>query len=340
MLIEYTAIKKILYINLAFIGDLLLSVPALRALRKKYPQADIHMLVTPWAMAAAKGNPYVDQIYEYDKKGKHRNIKDLWKLVSILRQEKYDLIISANFALRGALLAKAVGAKYRIGYDAQHAGMFLTHTVSSKRTKVKHESENQLAVLTPLGISTDDFRLEFRIQAEDLINMKNKIQPVASRKMVAICPYGRHPLKSWKLDGYVELLRHLSATLDCYLIGGKQEEEQLRQINERADNRATILAGKLTIGELAAFFSQCSALVTVDTGPMHVACSVGTPVIALFGRTDSKVWGPRGGRDIILKGTIDCIPCHTLNECEHHTCMKQITVDMVINAVQGVLEKE
>lgn len=339
-MIEDRQIKKILYINLAFLGDLLLSVPALRALRERYPQSVIHMLVTPWAMPAALGNPYVDQVYEYDKKGRHRNVKALWELICSLRQEKYDVIISANFAVRGAMLAKVVGAKYRIGYDAQHASFFLTHSVSCQRTVVKHETENQMAVLAPLGVSTKDYSLGFKINPEDIKSVGKKVTLSFTRKNVAICPFGRHPLNSWTMEGYVEVVKQLSEEADCYLIGGKQEEERLQQINDQAGDKAKILAGELTIGELAAFLAQCHTMLTVDTGPMHLAGAVGVPIVALFGRSDPRVWGPRGGKDVILKGDLDCIPCIIPRECEHHSCMKQITVKQVVDTVQAILKME
>jgi predicted lipopolysaccharide heptosyltransferase III len=338
MAVDHTAIHKILYINLAFIGDLVLSTPTIRALRKKYPNAVIDMLVVPWAAQVVGGNPYADHVYIYDKKGAHRNIKNLWHLVSSLRSQKYDLVIAANFAVRGAMLAKVLGARYRVGYDAQHAGIFLTHTVSAKRTTIKHETENQLEVVKPLDIYTNDFSLTYRHNPVDMESMHQKVSISSDRPIVVICPFGRHPLNSWVIEGYVDVVKSLSKVVNCYLIGGKAEKEKLEDINQKAGSCGQVLAGTLTINELAAFLTLSSLVITVDTGPMHIASAVGVPILALFGRSDSRVWGPRAAGDRILKMDLECVPCIIPRECQHHSCMKNLKSDVVIAAALDMLK--
>lgn len=340
MKIDHTRIHKILYINLAFIGDLVLSTPTIRALREKYPDAVIDMLVVPWAAQVVAGNPYADHIYIYDKKGTHRNLKNLRQLISSLRSQKYDVIIAANFAVRGAMLAKVLGARYRLGYDAQHAGIFLTHTVSAKRTNVKHETENQLEVVKPLGIKTNDFTLAYRHNSVDVENMHKKVFRSSDCPIVVICPFGRHPLNSWVNEGYIEVVKELSKVANCYLIGGRAEKERLEEINQKAGNSGQVLAGTLTINELAAFLAVSNLVITVDTGPMHIASAVGVPILALFGRSDSRVWGPRGAEDRILKLDLECVPCITPRECQHHSCMKELKSEVVIAAALEMLKNK
>ncbi|SFM05459.1 glycosyltransferase family 9 protein [Pelosinus propionicus] len=340
MTIDHAAIHKILYINLAFIGDLVLSTPTVRALRNKYPDAVIDMLVVPWSAQVVGGNPYADHVYIYDKKGIHRSIKNLWHLIFSLRSQKYDLVIAANFAVRGAMLAKAIGARYRVGYDAQHAGIFLTHTVSSKRTSVKHETENQLEVLKPLDINTTDFSLAYRHNPVDVESMQKKVSLSSERPIVVICPFGRHPLNSWKIEGYIDVLRSLSAIANCYLIGGKAEAEKLEEINQESGGCVQVLAGTLTINELAAFLALSNLVITVDTGPMHIASAVGVPILALFGRSDSRVWGPRAARDRILKMDLECVPCIVPRECQHHRCMRELKSDVVTATALDMLENK
>jgi len=337
MKMAHGTIRKILYINLAFIGDVLLSTPTIRALRQQYPNAVIDMLVIPWAAQAAVGNPYVNHVYTYDKKGEHRNLKNLWKLILKLRSNHYDIAITTNFAPRGALLAKAIGARVRVGYDTQHAGLFLTHTVSASRVVVRHETENQLAVVKPLGITTSDFSLAFKHNPVDIENMEKKIGISANKAIVVICPFGRHPLNSWSIQGYVDVLTALSRVASCYLIGGTAEKERLDEINGKAGFCGRVLAGELSIGELAAFLVQSSLVITVDTGPMHLAAAVGVPILALFGRSDVRVWGPRAACDQVIKVDLDCAPCITPRECQHHSCMKGIKSDMVIGTALKML---
>lgn len=339
MKINHTHIKKILYINLAFIGDIFLATPTIRALRLKYPNAIIDMLVTPWAAEAASGNPYIDKVLIYDKKGVHRNLKKLWHLVCSLRRGEYDLAISANFAVRGAMMARLISAKYRIGYNAQHASLFLTHTVPSKRLRIKHETENQLEILQPLAIETSDFSLAFNHKQVDIENMREKVQGISGRPVVVICPFGRHPLNSWTMEGYADVIKYLTNVATCYLIGSKGDKGRLTEINKKSDNKAILLAGTLSIGELAAFLAESSLVITVDTGPMHIASAVGTPIIALFGRSDWRIWGPRGEHDKVVRLNLECAPCIVPRECQHHSCMKNLTSNAVIAAALEILKK-
>jgi len=332
-------IKKILYINLAFMGDVIIATPAIRALRKKYPEAIIDMLVTPWAGQVAVGNPYVDHVNLYDKKGKHKNIFELYKLIKNLRRKKYDLAISSNFAIRGALVAFFSGIPYRIGYDTRNAGLFLTHTVSAKRETVKHETENQLEILKPLDITTDDTSLEYRLNQVDIDFIKNKFTNKDKKYRIAICPYGRHPLNSWTDVGYVDVINQLNSLAECFLIGGKNEEISLEKLNTLSENKATILAGTLTMSQLAAFIATCDLMITVDTGPMHIAGAIGTPILALFGRSDPRVWGPCGKYDVVIRSDLECVPCIMPRQCTHHSCMKNITATSVVHTAEEILSK-
>ncbi len=335
-MIKPETIKKILVINLAFLGDIILSTPAIKALNAAYPEAEIHMLVVPATDQIARGNPYVGKVILYDKRGIHRNLLQLWQLVKRLRAEQYDLAVAMNFALRSALMARATGARYRLGYDAQHAASFLTHVADSSRTKVRHETENQLALLAPLGITAEDTSLAFRIDSEAAQKMEQKIKLDSARLAVAICPYGRHPLNSWTDTGYSELIQSLSQVADCYLIGGQAEKEALEKLNSQAGGSTTVLAGTLDVGELAVFLRKIDLLVSVDTGPLHLAGAVGTPILGIFGRSDFRIWGPRGQLDKVVSKQPACWPCYQ-RTCPHHDCMRQLEAREVIERALGML---
>lgn len=331
-------VHKILIINLAFIGDVILSTPVARALRENYPDAQIDMLVVPLTQPIARGNPYIDNALVYDKRGKHKKITELWKLIRFLRSREYDLAVCANFASRGAILAWAAGIRLRAGYDAQQAGWFLTHAASPRRTGICHESENYLDVLKPLGITTNDTSLAFNINPADAASLHLKVPRDWRRPLALVCPIGSYPLKSWTAAGYARLLEHMAELADCYLIGGRGEESQLKDINRLAGDKAGILAGTLNLGELAAFIAESKLLVTVDTGPMHMACAVRVPVAAFFGPTDPRVWGPRGPRDVIFQNIIDCSPCWGRIPCADHRCLEELNEEEVIRMVINLLQ--
>jgi len=331
------SVRRILLINLAFIGDVLLTTPVARALHEAFPNADIDMMTIPLTAPIARGNPYINDVIEYDKRGRHKKIGELLKLIGRIRARRYDLAITANFAPRGAMLAWASRIPVRVGYDAQHAGWFLTHIASAKRPVIRHEAENHLDVLKPLGITTADTSLTLAVDPRDEAALEAKIRRRPDKKLVLICPAGSYPRKSWTVEGYAALVRALEPDADCCLTGGAKEGPLLAEINSAANGLAQVLPGILTLGELAALVKAADLVVTVDTAPLHIAQAVGTPVVALFGPTDPRVWGPRGPRDIVIKAPADCSPCWGRTPCPDHSCMEKIDPQTVTKAARDIL---
>jgi len=334
--------EKILVINLAFIGDVLLSTPMVRALKENYPATSIDMLVVPLTKPIAEGNPYISEVLTYDKKGEHKKIGNLWSLVKTIRNRRYDLAICTNFAPRGAMLAMVAGIPRRIGYDAQNGKWFLTHAVSAKRQAVRHESENYLDVLAPFKISIKDTSLDFKIKNADIETMRDKIKKIFNQDFASpiavICPLGSYSKKNWTTENYVRLIKKLTEKADCYLIGDKSQEKELNIINERAGNLAVVLAEALSLGELTAFISVANLLVSVDTGPMHIAEAVKTPLVALFGPTDPKCWGPRSNKSLVFTASLDCSPCWGKTACQNNRCMQELDEAAIIAATEAILE--
>ncbi|HWR38250.1 MAG TPA: lipopolysaccharide heptosyltransferase II [Patescibacteria group bacterium] len=330
--------SRILIINLAFIGDVLLSTSVARALREHCPQAVIDMLTIPLTQPIAAGNPFVNDVLIYDKRGRHKSVAAAWKLAGELRRRRYDLAVCTNFAPRGAMLARAAGIPRRLGYRAQRGEWFLTGAVAVRRDASRHESEHYLDVLAPLGISTTDTSLAFSVCAADSAAVRQKVVRDWNRPLTLLCPVGSYPQKSWTRAGYARLLRELAVQTDCYLIGGAGEAAELQTINQQAGNVAGVLAGVLTLGELAALLKAARLLVTVDTGPMHLAGAVGTPVAAFFGPTDPRTWGPRGDRDEIFRFPADCAPCWgRVSDCDHR-CLEKLEEEKVIHTILNMLK--
>lgn len=330
-------IHKILIINLAFIGDVILSTPVARALRETYPQAVIDMLVVPVTAGIAELNPYINTVHVYDKKGRHRNWRYAFQLVKKLRTIQYDMVVCTNFALRGAILAWLIGAPYRAGYDAQHGKWFLTHAASARRTVIRHEAENYLDVVKPLGISTSDTSLRLTIAEEDRLAIKQQVVRSPGKPLVLICPAGSYKRKSWTQDGYRRLIRELAPFVDIGLIGGQAEKAYLGELNRMSGNLAQVYGGVFDLRQLAAFINAANLLISVDTAPLHIAQAVGTPVIVLFGPTDPAVWGPRGEKDVVFYSKVHCAPCWGKSADCDHRCMVAIEPDDVVRKAKEML---
>lgn len=330
--------KRILIINLAFIGDVLLSTPVARALRHAYPQARIDMMTVPVAAPLAQRNPYVDEVIVYDKKGQHKKWKALWQLLRQIRSRKYDLAVCTNFALRGAMLAFFCGIPRRLGYAAQHGEWFLTDAVSPVRPPLRHEAENYLDVLQPLGLETTDFSLELALQADDIVSAA-KEKEKADKPIVVLCPAGSYRRKSWTTDGYAKLMQKLSSQVSWYLIGGKAEAPYLQRIASKAAVPVTLWSGTHTLPEVAGLMQQAALVISVDTAALHMAQAVHTPVLGLFGPTDPRIWGPRGAKDRVV-WLQNCQPCWGRGECATQHCLRELPAETVIQTAKEMLAEK
>jgi predicted lipopolysaccharide heptosyltransferase III len=335
-------VKKILVINLAWIGDVVLATPVYRALRSAFPLSEIHLLVVPNTAGIAQCSPFVDKVLIYDKRGRHKKLKDFFRLVRSLRQQVYDLSVATNFALRAPLMGWLAGAKHRAGYDAQHGRWFLSHVASSQRSSIRHETENQLAVLEPLGVSGKDTSLELVVSKTTQRKVDGMLSHLPALPLVALCPFGRYAQKNWSKDECSSAVRQLSAVANCCLIGGEAEAEGLAEINQRSGAVAVEMGGKLTLEELTALLVRARVLISVDTAPVHIAQAVGTPVVTLFGPTDPRIWGPRGEQDVVLTQPLDCSPCHGEIPCKQGRCecLDHIGADTVVHHTLRMLKKK
>jgi lipopolysaccharide heptosyltransferase II len=357
-LIDLTKIQRILVINLAFIGDVLLSFPVVTALKSLCPEAKIDMLVMPLTAPIAAGNPNVDKVLVYDKRGQHKQFLQLFKLIREVRSQHYDLAVCTNFAVRGAMLTWAAGIPTRLGYDRQHGGLFLTHATAADRTPLRHEADNYLDVLQPLPLTAKNSQLYFTVSDHDRQSLAVKVPQLDwNRPIAAICPVGSYSRKSWTIAGNAQLIRRLAEECQVVLIGGNKEAAQLAALrqasltvpaarsdgdNARSFSRDSvlILAGELTLGELAALLAACQVLVSVDTGPMHLAQAVGTPVVALFGPTDPAIWGPRSPQDQVFYDPIACSPCWGKGPCSVNRCLTGIAAEAVIAAALQQIRRQ
>lgn len=333
-----TDYKNILVIDLAFIGDVVLATPVTRALKEAYPNARITMLTVPGPADVAKLNPYVDEVLVYDKRGKHKGFFGMFAIAGMLKPYKFDFSVCMNFAVRGAVVAFLAGIPERLGYDIQHAGWFLTIKASPKRTAIQHETLNHLEVLKPLGITTENTSLAFNFSDEVINGYKKKQNQygLPDDGYIVICPIGSYKKKNFISDTVTNLVQYWTGKGHMiYLIGGFAEKEPLEQMAIKSGlSLENVLAGKLSLPELAVFLKQADCLVSVDTGPVHIAQAAGCRTVAAYGPTDPAVWGPRGSEDIILYKQEECSPCWGKGVCKNKPCMEKVSAREIIDAVE------
>lgn len=338
-------ISSILLIRLDHIGDVLLTTPALHALRDEYPTAKILALVGSWAKDVLSDNPYLDGIFTLDvpwysrtRKSKRAFVHDLVSCMRRLREEKLDIAISFRPDVRNALLAFLSGARKTIGYDIKGGG-FCLNTVVPYDQRV-HQVILNFNLLALLGIRTPkDIRLEIFPSPKDQNAVDHFLKQSGiseAARLIAIHPGAGCPSKLWVEGRFARLADMLTEQRHTKVVftGNAEESEMVHRIAGLMKNEVLVAAGRLSIKQTALLLKRCLFLITVDSAVMHMAAAMGTPTIALFSGTNRlEEWRPYGNKALIIRKDLQCSPCY-LQRCRlpKHECMELITVHEVLDA--------
>lgn len=326
-------IKNILFINLANVGDVVLSSPITKALGDYYPHATIDILATPQTASIAEVLPNISRAIVYDKYGRDRGIAGGLRMVKRLRKDNYQLVLTTNQSTRSAALAWFCGAAYRIGFNAQGGSLFLTHAVDAGGFEEQHNADFQSRVLQPLGIVPADTMLSLNMSHPMLRSTADKSLPE-----LVLCPAGRSHEKEWPVERFATVITWFSTIGRCYLIGGTKDKDMLENINRMAGNKAEVFAGSRTLAQIAQLLHRADLLISVDTGPAHIAEALNTPSIVLFGPSSSRIWGPRRHHSVTVKADVKCSACQNPKQCPTpFICMSSISADEVIDHAKRIL---
>lgn len=351
-------ISNILLIRPDHLGDLLLTTPTLRLLRQRHPGARITALVGPWGAPVLAHNPHVDEIITLPFPGFARQPKPSpWQPYGLLRRwarrlrGQYDLAFILRFDhWWGALLAYMAGVPLRVGYAVPEVAPFLSHPVPY--VAGRHEVEqNWVLGIGVLGIGDGsylvpepgEFPVEFCVpqQAEEWAGSLLR----GDLSWIAIHPGAGAAVKLWRAEGWAAVADVLARETGAQILltGSEAERPLCVEIAEKLGTQARVMAGQTTLDQLAALFARCRLVLGPDSGPLHLAVAVGAPTVHLYGPVDATTFGPWGApeRHRALTSAWPCIPCNRLDyrrdELAHHPCVREISVDEVLNAARRVL---
>ncbi|MEK6656823.1 MAG: lipopolysaccharide heptosyltransferase II [Nitrospirota bacterium] len=336
-------IKKILIRGTNWIGDAVLTLPAVNAVRKRFPDAEISILVKPWAAGLFESSPDIDKIIIYDDK-KYSRLCGKRRLISDLKKYKFDMAILFQNAFEAAFLIYFAGIPIRYGYNTDGRGMLLTNKIAlSDETLKKHQVWYYLDLLRPLGITIKKPELSLKIGNKDKAAASNILKKNRIKKedlIIGINPgasYG--PAKRWFSDRYAKLAEMLIERYNAkiLLFGSKDDKGVAAEIASLSSYKLINLAGKTSLSEATALIERSRLFITNDSGLMHISAALNVPVIAIFGSTSPERTGPYGkGHHIIYKNA-ECSPC-LKRECPtDFKCMDLISVDEVYNDVEATL---
>jgi len=330
------AVKRILVRGTNWIGDAVLTTPALMAIRKGFPQAKIALLVKPAIAELLHHHPAVDEIVLYRDPGPHAGLGGKLTLARLLRRGRYDLAILLQNAFEAAAITALASIPNRYGYATDGRSLLLTHRVPlTPKIRRKHQAHYYLELLRPLGIPVEPEPPTLRTtpgeDAEAIEHLRAfGVDP--KKVLIGLNPgsiYGT--AKRWLPERFAEVADRVAAEHGgvVLIFGGRGEEELGAAIAGKMTAPAIVLSGRTTVRRLMALIKQCRLFITNDTGPMHIATAFGVPTVAIFGPTDPATTSPFGSRHELVRHPVDCSPC-LLRECPiDHRCMQGISVEMV-----------
>lgn len=355
-------IRRILVVRVDLLGDVVLSLPAVRALKRAYGDAQIDMLVLHSTAPILQGEPEISRVLTFDPGAwrrptgllKPKTWHDALALLREMRAAHYDLAISISGDI-GSILTRLSGARRRFGYAKEAYRYLLTEPLPGGRYAThQHEVEYVLALARAAGgiVLPGDEHLKLHVMPNAAGNMQERLREQRVRRgsrgpAVAIHAGARNgQAKRWPPAHIAALIDRLVGELDALVVltGAPNEEPLARAIARRSRRSFLNLTGTTTIPELVALIAACDVLITGDSGPMHIACAVGTPVVALHGPTDPAISGPTAPDAIIVRHRLWCAPCYDASataECRfgNPVCMKLITPSVVFAATRRQLER-
>lgn len=350
-------VGAVVAIKLCCLGDGILAAPALRALKQQWPAARLVVVCTPRSADAFSTLPFVDQLEVLPVTGLSglgEAVRNGWQVLPALRRLRKlrpSVAVDLDLYYRATpVLAYLTGAPVRVGFDTEgteRAGLF---TRSVGRHPWQWELECFLDVVRLLGIEPTDRSLEYHVTVEAVAEATDLLQQggiLPGQPYLALCPGSSKnwPTKQWPAERFARVADWAweQHGLRSVLVGAGFERELCQSVVRASQAAPVNTAGQTSVAQTAAVLQGARAMASNDTGPMHLACAVGTPVVAIFGPTRESKWAPRGARDVTLvEAGCECRPCYHLSympDCEHRKCLMQLPVERVTEALEGLLRE-
>ncbi len=343
--------NRILITRTDRIGDLVVSTPIFQMIREKFPQAHVAVCIFREQRELIQGNPFVDEIFLYEKLGREKNWLGQLRFSQMIRLKKFDTAIHLHATNRMHIMSWLAGIPIRIGYNRRVAWALTQVHPYDKKEGRKHESEYlfdlvSAALSLPAGVAP--LPLPFvPVSAGALLSVQNLLSQVGvteNKKLVVIHPSASDASKMWPAEKFAELIKLLGteSASGSYLrwisVGDSKASEQTQKISALSGVPVINLCRELSLGMLAALFKKSQLVISNDSGPAHIAAAVGTPTVSVFGRwqpgLNAERWCPMGKHVAVVTPEIQNIPV----EQRQFSYVNEITVQQVMHAVNVVLE--
>ena len=341
--------QKIMVRATNWVGDAVMSLPALEALHARFPAAEIILVAKPWVSELYWYHPAVSRQIVYNPKGQHRGPRGFWRIVQALRAERFDAAILFQNAFHAAWMAWCARIPARVGYARDGRSALLTEAIEvPPASAYGHQACYYTQLLFRAGLIEKPGPVgEVRLSLTETekgwaTNRVERLGLRGPRFLVGLNPgafYG--PAKRWPPERYAALADRLIGGLhaDVLIFGSREERALGEEIGRAMKHTPIVVAGETTLRQLLALLAQCRLIVSNDSGTMHLAAALGLPLVAIFGSTDERATGPLGRRARIVKKPVACSPCGR-RECPiDFRCMTGVTVEDVYGAALRLIKE-
>jgi lipopolysaccharide heptosyltransferase II len=341
--------KKILVINLRYIGDTVWTHPFIKNLKMNLPSAEISVLVNRGGEVFLEMMPELSEVICFDRKAmkSRAGLFTFPGFLIELRKKKFDTVFILSNSDRPTIIGFASGAKTRIGFqsDNWYRSLMLTKCLTWDDGKNPHMIEYYLQALTDTGLAIYDrnFTLDIPDRAVDLLCKRFNALRSSDRKAILVHPGARTMYRQWGIDNFATVINAASASYRIFLIGGPDETPIIQELLDRLKKPPDIVSTDLDLMEFAALCRLSNLFVGNDSAPIHIAASTGLFVLGVYGPTLSKHCAPWTDRKLLFDiSTVSCRPCRqdTCTHTEMQACLKAITPEMVSDKITHLLENQ
>jgi heptosyltransferase-2 len=344
--IDKSKVTRIMVRATNWVGDAVMTLPALEAIRENFPHSSITVLGKPWMLPLLEKHPAVDRVIILRKKGRY--LKDFFEVIRVVREirkQGFDLAVLFQNAFEAALLAYLGGAAFRLGYNTEGRGFLLSHRVIRNDEVLKvHQVEYYLSILRAMGWKAASRDPSLYVDKKYLNDARRIMESNGIKKgdfLIGLSPgaiFGE--AKRWPSERFARIgdwaVERWGAKV--VVLGSEKEMDICRGLSDFMENRPVNLCGRTSLGEAMGVISRCRFFVTNDSGLMHMAAALSVPTVAVFGSTDPVATGPCGPNTRIVKHDIECAPCLKPTCPGDFRCMLSIEPEEVWDAMEALRE--
>jgi len=332
--------EKVLVVGVNWLGDSLLTTPVFKALKKKFPDFYLGVMVVERVRGVFENNPYIDEVIIFDEKGQQKSLFAKLKFIKFLKKKKFDTVFLIHRSFTRALICFLAGINLRIGYQRLKNYLIINKGIKVPKGLL-HRQDYYLYLFEKSGIVIEDRVPNFFIPESIRKNINKDLEQIKKEYpvLIGMNPSANWELKRWPISYFANLADSLVKDFKAAIIfiGAESDRTVIEEVRAKMSQSSFNFCGKTSLKELGALMQNLELFISNDSGPAHLAGALGVDTLVIFGPTSPEVTSPRGRAVKIIRKEVDCqIPCYNL-DCQDNVCLKDLTVGQVYSQVKNIL---